>query len=535
MNDYKEDLSKLELLQQEILRLKEENLFLKEEVNRLRSQETGLNSLNNNPVNINSPLVDYYINRYLEIHNYVLDSRISMLEEDIEKAQVEYEELSSKEDMIEVIASRNAEITEQMNTIKEKMDLNNANLAKVQDEFEVEADLVTNKENNIYYTTVDYYNSLLNKLSIGDFNDTKEYMSFVIDVIKYTLYDEVIKYHQNAKEALQTLDKLNTLEYEIKNENVLLQNKYDELAGGIEVISFEETEKKLDALAYEITNKKNAKDELTSLFEELQKTNIKQIKDEIKHLQILEHTNQNIALKLDEIILDFKDSLSVADTTSNILCHKKIELQKLNDKMELVYPKYESYQILTEEYKELQNMHQTVNNNIDSVEKYISQAKKLIDSNISFRKTVKDYTEIKLKLDSIESSLESVKIREKTLAETRKQILNDPYGKTDLIRVDDELRQVQETVASFTSECNSLQSRLYQLKETEQDAKILAIYEETLLCEKKLPNLYNKQKSLSVLISEKYQELSVAKDMSNEYETLKKQIEEIEDEIANLQ
>ena len=77
MIDYQNDMSRVEQLLQDIEKLKEENHFLKEEIRRLNARLTGLNSINNQ-VNINSPLVDYYINRYLEIHNYVLNARISI-------------------------------------------------------------------------------------------------------------------------------------------------------------------------------------------------------------------------------------------------------------------------------------------------------------------------------------------------------------------------------------------------------------------------------------------------------------------------
>ena len=131
-------------------------------------------------------------------------------------------------------------------------------------------------------------------------------------------------------------------------------------------------------------------------------------------------------------------------------------------------------------------------------------------------------------------SLDSIIIREKNLAEARKQILNDPYGKTDLIRIDEELKIVQESIESFNIECRQLESKIYQLKETEQDYKIIMIYEEYLLCEDKLPKLYDKQRTLSSLISDKYVEVSNAKMKCNEYESLVKQIEEVEDEINNF-
>ncbi len=124
MIDYQNDMSRVEQLLQDIEKLKEENHFLKEEIRRLNARLTGLNSINNQ-VNINSPLVDYYINRYLEIHNYVLNARISILDEDIKKTENNYEELTSREDMLEEIAKRNQDLTIQIEELNEKIKQSN--------------------------------------------------------------------------------------------------------------------------------------------------------------------------------------------------------------------------------------------------------------------------------------------------------------------------------------------------------------------------------------------------------------------------
>ena len=361
MNDYNENLSQLEILEQENQRLKEEIQFLKEELRRANSRVTGLNSLNSNS-NTENHLVEYFSNRYMEIHNYVLNSRIAVIDEDILKAQQIYDELTSREDMLELIANRNALIQEQITQIEEKMSENEERLNNLKNRFEVEADNVTTKENNIYNTTIDYYNTLLSKLSIGVVEDTKTYMSFVIDVLKYTLYDEVVKYIEDAKIALEMYDRVNVLEYEVKNENNTLLAQKETLAKDIETISFEETEKQLDALAYEIANKKKAKEELSELFNNLMNENLKSIKDEIKHLQILEYNNQTVALKMDDIILTYKDSLSVADTPSNIMFNKKLQLQKLNAQMELIYPYKKEFDLINSEYNHLQTMYETIEN-----------------------------------------------------------------------------------------------------------------------------------------------------------------------------
>lgn len=166
-------------------------------------------------------------------------------------------------------------------------------------------------------------------------------------------------------------------------------------------------------MAYEITTKKTTRSELLELFENLKKQNVKSIKDEIKHLQILEYTNQQIALKMDDIVLNYKNNLSSVDTSSNILLNKKLLLKKLNDKMETIKPFKDKYDKLNDEYNQIQAMYKTITNNIDEIENYISDAKKIMDANQSFIRTIKEYNETKTKLDSIKMSLDSIIIREK--------------------------------------------------------------------------------------------------------------------------
>ena len=255
MIDYQNDMSRVEQLLQDIEKLKEENHFLKEEIRRLNARLTGLNSINKQ-VNINSPLIDYHINRYLEILNYVLNARISILDEDIKKTENNYEELTSREDMLEEIAKRNQDLTIQIEELNEKIKQSNLALENEKAAFQTIANKVTDLENNLYYATLDYYNNLVSKLSIGNVTETLEYMNFVIDVLKYTLYDEVVKYLDDAKNALIQLDDLNVLEYEVKNQNITYENEKKILSESIEVISFEETEKKLDALALKLRLRK---------------------------------------------------------------------------------------------------------------------------------------------------------------------------------------------------------------------------------------------------------------------------------------
>lgn len=535
MNDNQNN-NLIEELRREIKLLREENLFLKEETRRLNSSITGLNSQNHSIRDevLNSPLVDYYLTRYNEIHDYVLNNRISIINDEIKKAEEEYGYLTSREESLEEIATKNKELQDKINEINEKIQANNEKLSYSYSEFNEEAETVTDLENNIYNATMDYYGNLLAKLSSGDREETREYTSFIMDVLRYTLYDEVVKYLNKAKKALNYLDELNLLECEIKSENTNYENEKVLLESGIEVISFEETEKKLDAIAYEITSKKEAKVELNNLFDNLKKENIKNIKDEIKHLQILEYNNQQIAMKMDDIVLEYRNKLATADTNSNILLNKRLSLQKLTEEFERIKPYKQEYDKLNAEYNELQNMHQTISKNIEDIEDFIENAKKIIDANVAFKQILKDYEAIKGSKSAIKVNLDNMLLREKTLIETRKQILNDPYGKTDLINIDSELKDVQDTISSFNAEILRLDSSMYRLKESEQDYKIITIHDELNMCEHNLPILYDKQRSLASLISDKYVEVSSLKIKCENFDKLQRQIEEIKNEINNL-
>lgn len=99
---------------------------------------------------------------------------------------------------------------------------------------------------------------------MGNIDDILEYINFVMDVLKYTIYDEVVNYKENALNALNDLDDLNLLEAQTKNTNVTLNQEKQSLNSEIESISFEETEQRLDAIAYEINDKKKQKKNLSS-------------------------------------------------------------------------------------------------------------------------------------------------------------------------------------------------------------------------------------------------------------------------------
>lgn len=507
--------------------------------NELKSNETSNDYLEEqnlketmNPTK--SPLIDYYLGRYFEIHNYTIDARISKIEEEIKKCQDDYQELMAREDHLEEIANRNNEIQAQMAQIDLEIEQNNQYLLEKQNDFQEKGELVTQKENHLYMSCNDYYQNILSKLYQNNVTDTIEYVQFVLDVLRYTAYKEVVSYLQDAKIALNIFDELNEIELHVKKRNLDLTKEKETISSGLETISYEETEKKLDALVYEITNKKNSKQELITLFNNLKKQNVKYITDEIRHFQILEYNQQQIALKMDEIVLDFKNSLAVVDTNSNIQFTKELKLKKLKDKLENLQPIKDEYEKTNDEYNQLVSMNQTINNNINDIEEFISQAKKVIEVSQEFKQVVKHYADIKTKQNAYETNYESLKIRLNNLVESRKSKLNDPYGRAELARIDEELKKVQESLSTFNNELLLLNKELVQLKDTEQDAKVISVYEDYTTCEEQLAKLYEQQREFSSIVNDKYVQLSNLKLKVSKYNEIANQIEELENEDYNF-
>ncbi len=481
-----------------------------------------------------SHIVDYYLDRYFEIHNYVINSRISKIDEEIQKCENSYQDLLSREDHLEEIANRNKEIQIEIDELTLEINENNNYFCNKQGDFNDKAQKVTEKENNILLACKDYYQNILSKLSQNNFQDTIEYVQFVLDVLKYTFYNEVTSYLSDAKEALKQLDELNELELQVKKRNMELSQKIDELSRGIEKISFEETEKKLDDLAYEISNKKKSKEELTTLFVNLKKQNIKYIVDEIRHLQILEYNQQQVALEMDKVVLDFKNSLAVVDTNSNIQFAKTLKLKKLKEQLQQLQPLKDEYDKVNDEYNHLVSMHQTISTNINDIEEYSSQTKNLIESNQEFKALVNRYSDILVKKTTYDSNYNTLKVRQSNLVESRKSKLNDPYGKIELVKIDEELKNVQETLETFKNESLALNKQICLLKDTEQDSRLITVYEDCLMCDEKLANLYERQREFSSIINEKYILLSNLKLKINKYDETYEQVEILENEINNI-
>ena len=479
-------------------------------------------------------LCEYYVNRYQELHEKVLQMRLQQLDENIAVCQQAYDEIASKEDQLEEIVQRNQNIEARLNEIHQEIETENAKVEQKNQEFMLQAQQVTEHENQLVKSNFDYYQNILTKLATGNREETIEYIDFVMDVLQYTMYQETLTYLAEAADALEALDQLNELEYIVKKKVLDLENEKKVITASIETISFEETEEKLDHIAFEISSKKAAKVELSDLFANLKVENKKHILDEIKHLDILEYTSQQIAMKMDEMLEAFKKTLVKIDTHTNITSNKKIELAKLTEEVEQLKSNKEMYDQVLEEYNQLQSMYQKIANDILDIENYVTEAKKAIESNARFKEMIKRYAAFLTKQKTITTNYEALQTRLKDLMNVRKAKINDPYGKVALEQVNQEIKKIQANIVNMEIEVEKLQQENPLKQASEVESSVIRVFEDSAVCESKLPTLYDQQQEFHTLINEKYDVVNQLKAAAIRYGEILSRIEELQNEIDHI-
>ena len=143
----------IENLQKRIKELEEENLQLKHLVNDLQNELaiSGKNYNSDEPITISN----YYLKKYLSIHDDVYQRRLNKLEEQRQKLQNEYDMIMKQEEGMDVIAAHNEASISRIKEIDEEINNLYYELEKFKFEFENDVKNVTQQETKITNDTLD--------------------------------------------------------------------------------------------------------------------------------------------------------------------------------------------------------------------------------------------------------------------------------------------------------------------------------------------------------------------------------------------
>ena len=179
-------------LENEILRLKNENTLLKEENADLKRQIEVLTKV---PYDENRKisLFEYYSRKYLEMYEEAYASRIKRIDEEINNLNIELTNLSDVEHRDELIEKENTEIDDRINNINTIIE-ENYNLIEqkkntlLKHEYELNETLLKIKQR-----TVEVYNNFINPIKEENYENFINNFQKLIHIIQHELKDTTTK------------------------------------------------------------------------------------------------------------------------------------------------------------------------------------------------------------------------------------------------------------------------------------------------------------------------------------------------------
>lgn len=526
------DNNMIDKLQRTIASLEEENAILKDKIADLEKQLelVGFAESSDEPVTINN----YYLKKYLEIHENVFRNRLRILEEKKQELQKEYDSITEQEEGFATINNKNELSMNRINEIDAIISDYYYQLEKNKYDFEKEVMNVTKKETSVYHQTMECLNEILHTFHQSNNNDeVLNVVDQVINALMINIYPENVYISNQKYHLVQKMNELNDYEQKVKIESKTLTAEKKSLQNAIQTISLETVEAMLDNLAVEITKVNKSEEELKELFTNLKEQDLRQIQDEIRHLKVLEYSSKDIAHNMDELMTEFEQKLLNIDTVTNRQLNKSMELSRLiSIKAELEESK-KVYDTCLAEYQHLESVYKKITSNITQMEDYISTTNKAIQAKPEYIDFVNRFDGAKSTVKIIQNEILNTEDKIKELKETRRLKALDPYAKAIIQNLTEEIDDSEKLLERYRNDLRNAEIEVNKMATSERNLKLISVLKDKALIESKLPSLYNKQRELSNAVSDKYQELQKYEDSLREYDEVLMEIEAIEREINN--
>lgn len=528
MNDF----DQVDSLQRKVSSLEEENAKLKHRIEELE-QELALNGYvldEEENVTVNN----YYLKKYIEIHNDVYDERIKDLEDKRKNLQDEYDGIVEQEKGIETITIKNESLIKRIEEIDQIISDNYYNLEKEKFEFEAEVKEVTKKEILVYNSTITSIDEILDSLK----RESLEIVTSKVDSLCVSLMNNLYpinkKLVMDKYNLVNKLDELNAKEQKVKMEAKNLSNEKKSLEGAIQTISLETVESLLDGIVLELSKVSKSKQELDELFKNLKEQNLKEIQDEIRHFKVLEYSNKEIAESMDKIIEEYRSKLRTMDTVTNIQLNKTMELSRLTAKKQELEVVKKEYDDKVSEYQNLVGINENISKNIEELEEYISLTNKAVQAKPEYLEFVNKYNGLIATIKIVNNEIKNTEEKIKDYKETRRVKALDPYAKASIQELTEKIKEAEGLLEKYASDIRNAETELSNITTLDRNLKLINVLKDKAMIETKLPDLYNKQRDLIDSVNRLYQEIKALEEKVKEYNEILDKIEELESEINNM-
>lgn len=517
-------------IENEIKALRQKNDYLKALNNDLKKQIEVLTKI---PYDASKPvsIIEYYGKKYLDLYDDALASRLAKIKEEKIQLQKEYDHLADSEDKVALLASSNHEIDERISKIN---NIIHDNLMKQEDlkfiltghqrEY---ARLVKNLEDESKCA----YNEMLDELIRNNYQTYDIALNKLLEMINNRLIPANQKAREINEKIKQEVDMVKAKEQETIQENRLLSQEKNELITKKVNLSTESIEAMLDDLASEIERKSQLEKEIKELFEHIKQDHLKKIKDEIEHFQVIELSNHDIALAMDEFLMNIVNELINLDTQTNIQMQKMVELNRLNEKMESLVNVKTEYINTQNDYEYLQALYKEVNNQLEAIEEYVKKYQLALETNPTYQKFCDYY--LTLIADRVTATQEKKRL-EKELEDLKKyraEKVSDPFAGPEMAIIKQKMALLTDEIVRVDKALVEINASITKQQAQKELASLMNVIDDAIICQNKLPSLYQKVRDLTMLVDEKYQQLQQIKRQLQEYEDLCLEIEALENEI----
>lgn len=519
-------------LENEIKKLRNENTLLKEENADLKRQIEVLTKV---PYDENRKvsLFEYYSKKYLEMYDETYISRINRIDEEVNNLNLELSKLTDVEHRDELIEKDNSEIDERINNINLIIE-ENINLIEqkkqiiLKHQYELNETLLKLKQR-----TIDVYNSFINPIKEENYETFINDFQKLIHIVQHELKDTTTKISILKNKVTEEKQLFESQIQEIEINNRTLRQELKELENRKILKSEENIDLLIEEIKSDISNKQILKVEIQELFENVKQKHLKLIKDEIEHFQVIEFANRDIALAMDEFLLKLVDELINLDTQNNIQMQKMVQLNHLYEKRETLNTIEEQYQTTLNEYEYIQGIYNTVNAQIEKIEKYVNDFEKVLETNVVYRKYNERYRKLVFDLNNVTLEIERLT---KELEETKKyrqSKVQDPFGSSEIAKINQKMSLLQSELERKIEIKNQIAEVINKDKMDKRLVTLINIINDVMKCEEALPKFYQKLREVAMLVDEKYQQLQTLKHLVETLHEIDEEIEKLENEINN--
>ena len=530
MNNYDEKtlLNKISELENENAKLKVENQELKNklEVKGLVEEDY------NKPVSLN----DYYLSKYLDTHDEIYKRRlreIFLKETNLKNELSSIEENLSKlrENDIDLSIEEIEEEVKKLNQQKEALDdeLNNKIIELTDLIKAINSMLVDAKK-----YAIEYYENLVQHLGKASNESTIEYMDFVLSVARNSLYDQNVLINNEMIRASYLNRELEDLDKTIE----IKKNEIDDKIHNLSDVSIKEQISILDQrvaeIKIDIEHNQMFASELEELFKDIKQKHIKEILDQISYMQIRDVVNKEIANSLEELIeIDFASMLETIDTTTSAKIKKDTEIKSLNLRKAQLEQVQTEYEECMKEVDNIEGLENTINNNITQIEEYATFAMKAIESHSNYQRIYDEYTSLVTKKDILIKEIDYIQDELIALRETRREKVLDPYARPIINELNENIAQRESKLDRSKVVLEKLIKEIEVYPKTKEEIVVVSVICEKIKCEKHLPDLYQKQRELTMAVEEKKERLAQLRKSLDEYDALNDKLAELENESNN--